>query len=328
MRVLVHGAGAVGLGLGSFLLQGGAEPCFVTRPGIAAALRAHGLARSGRFGDCVAPPSRLRAASSLAELAAPVDFVLVTTKSFDSDRAGRELARCDAALGAPPVVLCQNGWGNAEAVRAHLPAERIWNARVITGFVLRVRSGEPVRVEITAHAEPVAIGSLLGEDAARVEPLCEALRRGGLPAAGTDRIAEILWEKLLYNGCLNALGAILGVPYGTLGASQPSRAILADVAAEIFAVMAAAGYRTRWPDAAAFLRSLHGELLPPTAAHESSTLQDLRAGKRTEIDALNGAVVRLGAEHGVAAPVNATLCRLVEALGRGAPQEGRGAPSR
>ena len=71
--------------------------------------------------------------------------------------------------------------------------------------------------------------------------------------------------------------------------------------------MEAAGYESHWPDAETYLDDFYGRLLPPTAQHESSTLQDLRAGKRTEIDALTGAVVRLGEAHGVPVPVNRTL---------------------
>jgi 2-dehydropantoate 2-reductase len=319
MRVLVYGAGGVGLGLGSFLLQAGAELRFVGRPGTTRALGRCGLERRGLFGTYLAPASSFAAFEELATAADrfPTDFILVATKAFDSEAAARDLAASDPAFGEGcPIVLCQNGWGNAEVFTRHFDSDRVWNARVITGFA----RPEPWRVEVTAHAEPIAMGSLFHQETARLEPLCQALRSGGLPAETTPRIAEALWAKLLYNGCLNPLGAILGAPYGALGRSEHGRRLIAATAAEIFAVMTAAGFRSRWSSAAAFLESLYRELLPPTAAHESSTLQDLRAGKRTEIDALNGAVVRLAEAHGLAVPVNAALCDLVrflEALGRG-----------
>jgi 2-dehydropantoate 2-reductase len=310
MRVLVYGAGGVGLGLGSFLLAAGTEVSFVGRSNTVRALREHGLSRSGLFGPATAPGEAIHAARSLGDLptSEPFDFVLVTVKTPENASTAQTLA---AGLEAePPVILCQNGWGNTETFAQHFPETQVWNARVITGFV-RPR---PAHVEVTAHAEPVAIGSLCGADTARIEPLCEALRRGGLPTETTSRIAEILWAKLLYNGCLNPLGAILEVPYGELAESAHTREIIAAVATETFAVMHAAGYAARWPDPAAYLASLYDELLPPTAAHESSTLQDLRAGRRTEIDALNGAVVRLGEPLGIATPVNRTLCALIRAL--------------
>ena len=314
MRVLIYGAGAVGLGLGSFLLAGGARVAFLARPATAAALRRGGLERGGRFGEHRAEPGSFEVCESLAELpqgGEGFDFVLVTTKSFDSQAAAGDLAAHGAALGARAlVVVCQNGWGSAEVFAATLGAPRVYGARVITGFVRPA----PNRVEITAHAEPVAVGSLFGAPAAAAEPLCAALRRGGLPAETTDRLAELLWAKLLYNGCLNALGALCGVPYGALAESEDTRALMRDVAEEIFRVMQAAGYRTRYPDAGAFLAALYEELLPPTARHESSTLQDLRAGRRTEIDALNGAVVRLAEAHGVEVPVNRSLVAMIRKL--------------
>ena len=104
------------------------------------------------------------------------------------------------------------------------------------------------------------------------------------------------------------------MPYGALAESEDTRALMRDVAEEIFRVMQAAGYRTRYPDADAFLAALYEELLPPTARHESSTLQDLRAGRRTEIDALNGAVVRLAEAHGVEVPVNRSLVAMIRKL--------------
>jgi 2-dehydropantoate 2-reductase len=245
-----------------------------------------------------------------AGFAAP-DAVLVCVKSFDSEATAAALAAAPSVLGDRTlVVVCQNGWGGADAFAGALGPARVYGARVITGFVRPA----PARVEVTAHAEPVAVGSLFGAPPAAAEPLCAALRRGGLPAETTCRLSELLVAKLLYNGCLNALGAICGVPYGALGESAPARAVMRDVAEEIFRVAQAAGLRSRWPSADAFLKSLYEELLPPTAAHESSTLQDLRAGRRTEIDAVNGAVVRLAEAHGLDVPVNRTLCEIVHLL--------------
>jgi 2-dehydropantoate 2-reductase len=78
--------------------------------------------------------------------------------------------------------------------------------------------------------------------------------------------------------------------------------------------MQAAGHETHWPSAAAWLADFYARLLPPTAAHESSMLQDLRAGRRTEIDAITGAVVALAARHGVEAPVSRAVLSLVRFL--------------
>jgi 2-dehydropantoate 2-reductase len=311
--VIVFGAGAVGLGLASALLAGeGVRVRIVARPGVAAALREHGLVRSGIFGDVSVPPGRLEVASAASELSGPpADYVLVATKAFDSDAAAAELAGARDAVGAGTLlVLCQNGWGSASRFAARFPAARLWNARVITGF----RKLAPHHVDITVHAEPVRIGSLFGESAARVAPLCAALSKGGIPCEPSADIAADLWAKLLYNATLNPLGAILGASYGALGASPHTRGVMEALAQETFAVMETAGWRTHWPSAAAWLADFYARLLPPTAAHESSMLQDLRAGRRTEIDAITGAVVELAERHGVAAPVSRSALALVRFL--------------
>ena len=312
MEILIFGAGAVGLGMGSALLAADCGVKLVARPASVEALRREGLVRTGFFGSHRAAPESFSAASSMAELPQePVDVALVATKSFDSEAAARALAQQPALVGPETrVVLFQNGWGNAERFLPHFPEERVWNARVITGF----RRIAPNQVDITVHAEPVHVGSLFGCNPAPLSALCSAISRGGIPCEITAHIAEDLWAKLLYNGLLNPLGALFGVPYGALAESPHARHVMAALAREIFAVMRAAGYTTHWETPEAYLESLYGELLPPTAAHESSTLQDLRAGRPTEIDALLGAVVTLGGASAVSTPVAATLYRMIRFL--------------
>ena len=275
MRILIQGAGSVGLGLGSFLLAAGQRVALLGREASVAALRAHGLRRTGCFGWHTAPPETFDAASSLDELAeqregsfAAPDFVLVAVKSFDSEAAADELASGAARLGDAPLVLCQNGWGNAEIFAARFPEARVWNARVITGF----RRAALHHVDVTVHAEPLRIGSLFGEPAAQLAPLCRALAAGGLPTEPTDTIGADLWAKLLYNGCLNPACAILGVPYGALGTAPPGRALIEALASEIFAVMHAAGWHTHWNSANEWLDDFFQRLLPRSSGHFSAIM--------------------------------------------------------
>jgi 2-dehydropantoate 2-reductase len=92
------------------------------------------------------------------------------------------------------------------------------------------------------------------------------------------------------------------------------------VAREVFEVLHAGGFRTHWPDADRYLEVFYGDLLPPTADHESSMLQDLQAGRGTEIDSLCGAVVDLGRKFRVATPVNGALLELIRAAERRSSQ--------
>ena len=86
---------------------------------------------------------------------------------------------------------------------------------------------------------------------------------------------------------------------------------------EVFAVMGAAGYQTHWQEPAGFLDVFYSKLVPDTAGHRSSMLQDIAAGKRTEIDALNGVVIKLAQRHGLAVPYNHAVCNLIQFIESG-----------
>jgi 2-dehydropantoate 2-reductase len=312
MRLLIYGGGAVGLGIASCLLKAGQEVVILARPETARRLREEGLFRTGIFGDAMAAGHSFLTISTPAELPpGRFDAILVCTKSFDTEQAAREIHAHQARLGQPDcVVLLQNGWGNAEIFARYLPRQSIFNGRVITGFI---RSA-PNRVEVTVHAAAIHIGSLYAGNLDQVAPLCRAITAGDIPCRPVPDIEKDLWAKMLFNCPLNPLGAVLGVSYGVLGTSDHTRKVMEQIIREIFEVMQAGGYHTYWPQPQAYLAHFFDELIPRTAEHYASTLQDLRAGKRTEIDALNGAIVRLGARYGLAVPANETAYRLVKFL--------------
>ena len=147
-----------------------------------------------------------------------------------------------------------------------------------------------------------------GEKLARV---AEDLNRAGIPAEVVDDIVAHLWDKVLYNCALNPLGAILSAPYGALGENQQTRELMRMIIAEIYQVARAKGVELQYDDAAAYFRHFLENLVPPTAAHWPSMWQDLQAGRRTEIEALNGAICRYGRETGVATPYNEAVSRLI-----------------
>ena len=310
MRVLIYGGGAVGLGVASCLLRSGCQVDIIARPATVEALRAGGLTRTGLFGEAHAEPETFGAFGSLAEMGtAAYDFVLVCTKSFDSAGAARDLAGHEDRIGREAkIVLFQNGWGNAEVFARRFPPARIYSGRVITGF-----QRQPLNaVEITVHADAIHVGSLFDGDVAVATELCQAIGAGGIPCATTVDVARDLWAKMLYNCALNPLGAILHVPYGALAGQETTRALMNSIIDEVFAVMTAAGYRTHWDSGAGFQQAFYARLVPDTAQHESSMLQDIQAGRRTEIDALNGAVIRLAEQANLAVPHNQAVWNLVK----------------
>jgi 2-dehydropantoate 2-reductase len=310
MRVLIYGAGAVGLGLASCLSKSQAEVCLLARPDTIRALRQGGLGRTGIFGAFHAEPNSFAAYQSLGEIQnRTFDFILVCTKSFDSAGAAEDLWR-HPGLFSPhtKIVLCQNGWGNAEKFVVHFPKERIYSARVITGFTRR----KPNEVEITVHADAIHIGSLFGGELTAVEQLAKAIAEGGIPSVTVPDIEKDIWAKMLYNCALNPLGAILDVPYGALAENPWSRDLMNHIIEEVFRVMTAAGYRTHWRSADGFMKVFYDRLVPDTASHKSSTLQDIAAGRKTEIDALTGAVLALADEHHVEIAFNCAIYALIK----------------
>jgi len=280
------------------------------------------LVRTGIFGTLEFGPDEFEAYDSLDDLfqdksgrghGSDYDYVLVCTKSHDSERAASELSTHPEILGGRgKIVLFQNGWGNAEIFNDHFPKNRIYNARVITGF----QRPQKNVVDVTVHADSIHLGSLFGSDLAPMGTLVEAITKGGIPAEVVENIGKDLWAKMLYNCALNPPRRHIQRPLRRTGrvaiCEWPySREIMEAVIKEIFSVMEATGYRTHWSTPEEYTAVFY-EKLPPTVRHESSTLQDIRSKKATEIEALSGAVVRLGEEAGVPTPCNWTLYKMVK----------------
>ena len=300
----------MGLGWASCLLKAGMAVTLVARPVTVTALHEQGLIRDGLFGSFHAHPHQFEAYTSLAEIPPQsFDAIVVCTKSFDSAGAAQDLQNYPTLLSPEtPLVLAQNGWGNTEHFLDRFGLERIFNARVITGF----ERPQPHHVTVTVHADAIHIGSPYGQPQSRVSSLAQAMAQGDIPCITTDAIVKDLWAKMLFNCTLNPLGAILDVPYGAL-AGQPSTTFLMNqIIDEIFAVCRAAGLPLHWETPMDFQNAFYGQQVPATANHRSSTLQDIKAGKRTEIDALNGQVLLLAQRHGLVTPYNESVYRLIK----------------
>jgi 2-dehydropantoate 2-reductase len=238
-------------------------------------------------------------------------------KSWDT----RDMTARVAPLLAPDgrVICLQNGLGNLETATEMAGRSRVLGGRVIFGAEVP----EPGRVRVTVIADPVLVGAPDGNDAAldaEARRWAERFSAAGIPSRYTDRLIPELWAKVLYNAALNPLGALLGVPYGRLADDPDTRAIMDEVIDEAFAVARACGVTLAWATAMEYRQVFYGRLVPSTADHRSSMLQDLERARPTEIEAINGYVVRQGASHGVPVPVNATLARLVRARVRRAAE--------
>ena len=170
---------------------------------------------------------------------------------------------------------------------------------------------------MSVYADKVLIGSPSGQiSPERIRPIVDDLDAAGIPTAICADIETQLWGKVLYNCALNALGAVLNVSYGFLAEVAEIREAMRAILDEVFAVAAAKGVRLASGSAQEYFDRLMGVLLPPTAGHHSSMLQDIRAGRPTEIDSLNGAICRYGREYGVATPANDLIMALIKGLER------------
>jgi 2-dehydropantoate 2-reductase len=318
---LVVGAGAVGLGVAGALHKGGGKVTIVARAAAAERLESVGFGVEGVLGSFNVPPASIQVITRPEEYSCrPPNAVFVCVKSFDSAEVAAWLGRVPAIrTGRHPIVLCQNGWGNAEVFVEVFPPERVLNACLFTGFE---RAGE--QVEVTVHVRPVMVGGLTNPAERSVRKAAAqaaaALTAGGLPAQPTVDIAREIWGKMCFNCVVNPLAALFDCPLGGLVDDPSARAVLRRVVTEIYAVTTALGQRLEVPTAGEYLSLLLDKLLPSTASHYPSMWHDLREGRRTEIDALNGAVIRLARDLKVFAPANRYLHRAITARRRAARQ--------
>ena len=312
MRFLILGAGAIGSVFGGFLRRAGHDVALVGRREHMAAIATCGLRISGIWGDHQI--AGLRTCESVATLAGEsFDTIFLAVKSYDTAAAMEQLAAAQLA-GAPPVVSLQNGLGNVETIARFVGADRTIGGRVIFG----VEVPEPGHCRVTVYAEEVMLGAIEGNSPPRetIEALARTLREAAIPTLATDRIHAYLWSKVLYNCSLNPTATLLGAHYGELLEHEETREILRRVVDEIYTVASARRVDMLAPTADAYYDILIGRLGPATYDHHPSMLQDIRAGRRTEIDAMNGAIVRYGRECGVATPADDVLTLLIKALER------------
>jgi len=306
MRVLILGAGSVGSVVGGFLAKAGHEVVLVGRASHMDAIRANGLRISGIWGEHRV--HTLHTATDLSTVSPPFDFIVVAVKSYDTRSAAESLK----PFVAPQTLVCsyQNGLGNAEMMAEVLGWEHVLDARVIYGVWLP----EPGHAEVTVTADATAIGCYKNAvPMPRIEAVAKAMHDAGIPTHATDKIATFLWAKVAYNCSLNPMSALLDVPYGGLLDTEDTKAIMREVVQELYAVGRAEGVALEPPTAEAYIERLFTFLIPVTKGHYASMHEDFRRKRRTEIDALNGAIARLGRHHGIPCPANETLARLVRA---------------
>jgi len=229
---------------------------------------------------------------------AGVRYALVLVKSWQTGRVAKQLAECLPADGL--ALTLQNGLGNRETLMESLGSERVALGVTTSGATLlsagRVRAVGSATVSLGEHL--------------RLEPLVEALRIANFRVEVVADTESLLWGKLVVNSAINPLTALLRLPNGELLTRPAARSLMGEVAAETARVAAAQGIVLPYSDAVAAVEAVAQR----TAENISSMLRDVQRDAPTEIEAINGAIVRAGEQVGVSTPLNRTLWQLVSSL--------------
>jgi 2-dehydropantoate 2-reductase len=302
MRVGVVGCGAVGALFAANLAQLADVEVWaydVWREHVEA-INEHGLRLSGA-GDVV---GEMRATADPAELP-PCEFGIVATKSMHTDRA---VAAAADAFTEGSVCSVQNGVGNEEAIAEHVE-------RVIRGTTFPAgKLVEPGHVQWDVKGD-TTIGPFEPRPAPMeaVERLADACTRAGMPTEAVADARGHQWRKLIFNAATNPIGALTGLTHGRVCEDPGLRALVSALVDEGKAV--AAAQRIELDEDP---ETLIDYAARPDVAydHKASMLQDVEARRETEIDFLNGGVVRFGREHGVPTPLNDAVTALIKGVER------------
>jgi 2-dehydropantoate 2-reductase len=309
--IAILGAGAVGLSLAG-KLAGAARVYVLCRPVHADAIRERGLLMAGIWGDrtvegiaCIVGPE---------EVPPTVDYIFITAKGTGTAAICEEFA---GLMKGKTVVSLQNGIGNEEVIARY--AGSVIGGTVTTNFAVE----GPAQVRVKSESGPMMLGSWSGGDAADLDRLVAIVRAAGIPVERSPDIRAGKWAKSLLNISVNPLCALFSVPVGAT-ADDRLREIIAHLVRETFAVMAAEGVRVPWATPDEYLAHLFGVQIPDFAAVYPSMYYDIKKGRTTEIDLLNGYVAALGERHGIPAPYNrciADLIRFKESAGASHPTD-------
>ena len=289
------GAGAVGCYYGGMLQRAGHDVVLIARPQHVEAIEQNGLRMQTQTFDEHVP---IRASTDPSALEG-AELVLFSVKSNDTEATGAQI-RPHLAPGALVITL-QNSVGNAERLRGVIGNE-------VSSAVVYVacEMGGP------GHVKHQGRGELVIEPTSRASNAAQVLRAAGVPTELSDNVHGALWAKLIINCAYNAFSAIGQIPYGQLVQVEGVSSVIRDLVDECQAVARAEGVVIPGNIDEAIRR-----IAETMATQYSSTAQDLARGKPSEVDHLNGLIVRLAEEHGIPAPVNRTMHTLVKVIEAG-----------
>ena len=312
MNILVIGAGSVGIGLAASALSQDAKLSIFARGKTADAIRKNGIKRTGLFAHYSFTPNEFEVYEDYGEIPKNAyDYIFITSKTTANDDISKKLNENREILKKNArIIIFQNGFGNDEEYLKYFTKDKVFSARVITGFIRPERHIS----EVTVYTEPLLLGSLQHENPNCLKEIADMITASGIECKLTNEIDRYLWAKMLYNCALNPLGAILDVNYGKLTENEYSKEIMNRILDEIFEVIKASGHSTLWNTSNEYKDIFYSKLVPDTYEHYSSTHQDIKRKIKTEIDSLNGKVIRIGEENNVDVSTNKIIYNLIKSI--------------
>lgn len=240
------------------------------------------------------------ALTTLKKETPPPDLILVTVKSYDTKTATRQIQQI--LQPKTTVLTLQNGLDNVETLEKTIPRRQLLAGVVTHGALIST----PGTVTHTGKGT-VVIGELDGKKSERINKIAAAFMTSGLPTTISRNIHKDIWVKTIVNASINPVTAFFSCPNGYLLTNPVLRHVIDDICRESTRIAKADGL----PITAADMIRTTRTVIRTTAQNSSSMLQSLQHGKPTEIDAMNAALVRIGAQHHIDTPLNSLLVTLI-----------------
>ncbi|MCB0323045.1 MAG: 2-dehydropantoate 2-reductase [Bdellovibrionales bacterium] len=301
MRIAVIGVGGVGGYFGGLLARHGLDVTFVARGEQFAALQHSGLTVRSVAGDFTLPA--VSVVESVRQLEAP-DLVLVATKAYDCEEVCRQLV--DVIAESTIVIPIQNGIDNDRKVKEHLSIGQVFPG---LAYIISTRTGPGV-IEQTAGPRTLLFGDRDNPTNPRLKEIEAVMRGAGILATASSDIELELWTKFLWITTFAGMTALCRCPIGVIVNDEEAFAWYVRCLDEGISVAEASGISLGDEPRAKIIEK--SEHYKHTGSHaKSSMLVDLENGRRTEIEALNGTIVRLAEEHGLSVPVHQAIYHAV-----------------
>jgi 2-dehydropantoate 2-reductase len=306
LKICVLGAGALGCAIGGVLTEAGHEVWLINRnTAQVEAMSQRGLVLRSDGLDRTVRVRVVTTAAGVGPASGPADLLIVLVKSFHTAEAMHSAL---GLLGPETVVLSlQNGLGHVDILAGIVGGERVLAGKTYAGGTQLA----PGYVEAGTRGKRTLIGEPAGGLSARATAIASAFSAAGLDTTVSDNIMGVAWDKLLINVATGALSAITRLTYGGLYSVPEVEACALAAVAEAMAVARASGV-TLSIDSPAQAWQIASAGLP--YEFKASMLQSLEKGSVTEVDYINGAVVRQGALCGVPTPVNQTLVAAIKGI--------------